>query len=1141
MAKFIKKLIIACSAVALVLFQATALWGGTTGKISGRIVDATTGNPLIGANIVVSGTTLGAAADAEGDYFIINVPPGNYDVVATMIGYAEMTVTGVNVDIDHTTPLDFQLSTTVLQAEAVTVTAEREIVKMDESSSVISATVSEITEVPLVDDISEFMLMQAGVMQSGGETLIRGGGLDQQQLMVDGLLVVDNRTNTPLLSVNLSSIAEMSIVMGGFNAEYGNVRAGMINVVTKEGGQNYSGSLDLRYNPPRIKHQGPTIFDPDHYSLKAYLNPDVMWDGVQSVSDTDMVDYISALGDLSNVLVGHYVDEKIVGGAADGTDSLVLGEAIYADLSDFEVTDDIDLNWDDRRSYGAYTWSGWLAQSSDSVELALANVAAFLYEHSIDRLGIDDEERTYGDRPDFLYDLSLGGPVPVIGSMLGDMTFFLSHRHDTQQWTVDRFERDNYQEVNTQLRLSSRITPTMKFFMDASIGRVYTVASQTNSGSNSGSYYGSGNGGGAIPGRDGYYSHSHTNFDIHRDMFGIGLDHTLSDRTFYEFRMSYVNTRNFNGRWPQSEWSYFDLDPDSAPIAVIGDVWAYGQPTGGIVHNPTTTKGDGRDWGGQGGGAQDSSSVATLNIQLDVTSQVNKLHQVKAGITFTRDDIHTLYRSERYDAPETWTYTEWSQTPFRYGAYIQDKLEFEGMVANIGLRMEANNPNVDWYDTRPTDDPFETEFGPYAKWFTFKLRDQFKTDMPRHKAKGNMVLQPRIGVTHPISENAKMYFNYGHTYSMPGSNMMYRVDYAGRGGGIGAIGNPSIRPPRTIQYELGIDANVAGLARVRLGGYYRDVTDQPGSVRYVNYPETVSYSTSENKNYQDIRGFELRIDRQFGQWISGWFNYDYIVTSSGDVGRSTYYQDPSLMAREGLEDPDQQITLPRPAANGYLAITTPNRLGFIVGGWTASVIWHRRAGSYFSYDPLDADLPSNNFRWPARHSVDARFQKNIDLGGGRRIGLFADVTNILNLKYIQGTFGGGDGEDETYYQESLHLPLYKDEAYEQFWYECDMETGIDYPVHPTGAAEWTEVVTRPGDDPLVPPDWWNGKIEEDHYHGADGWVEEYQYILHSVARDFDDQFGDKASDGKPYINMPNYYDFQAGDPVTVEFGLQISF
>ena len=85
------------------------LFAATTGKIAGKVVDAQTGEPLPGANITIAGTQFGAASDIDGDFFIINVPPGRYSIKATMMGYSAMQIDQVQVSVNSTVNLNFHL------------------------------------------------------------------------------------------------------------------------------------------------------------------------------------------------------------------------------------------------------------------------------------------------------------------------------------------------------------------------------------------------------------------------------------------------------------------------------------------------------------------------------------------------------------------------------------------------------------------------------------------------------------------------------------------------------------------------------------------------------------------------------------------------------------------------------------------------------------------------------------------------------------------------------------------------------------------------------------------------------------------------------------------------------------------------
>ena len=124
----------------LLLILILTLWtsfvfAGITGKISGRVTDSGTGQPLIGANIIIEGTSLGAATDNDGYFVILNRPPTTYSVRVSMIGYAEYVVEKVRVEIDLTTKLNPGLRTVAVSGEQVVVIAERNVIRPDVAAS----------------------------------------------------------------------------------------------------------------------------------------------------------------------------------------------------------------------------------------------------------------------------------------------------------------------------------------------------------------------------------------------------------------------------------------------------------------------------------------------------------------------------------------------------------------------------------------------------------------------------------------------------------------------------------------------------------------------------------------------------------------------------------------------------------------------------------------------------------------------------------------------------------------------------------------------------------------------------------------------------------------------------------------------
>ncbi len=211
---------------------------GTTGKLSGKILDASTGEPVVGANVVIEGTYMGAAADLDGYYYINNIPPGNYTVVVSAIGYEKTVIKKVPIKIDLTFSLDVKLTPKSVNAKEVVITAHRPLVQKDLTSSSVTISSNEISMMP-VESVGQIINLQAGVV--GGH--FRGGRSDEVSYLVDGLPVTDPYNGGLPLQVENSSIREMEVISGTFDAEYGQAMSGVVNIVTEDGTQHYHGSL----------------------------------------------------------------------------------------------------------------------------------------------------------------------------------------------------------------------------------------------------------------------------------------------------------------------------------------------------------------------------------------------------------------------------------------------------------------------------------------------------------------------------------------------------------------------------------------------------------------------------------------------------------------------------------------------------------------------------------------------------------------------------------------------------------------------------------------------------------------------------------------------------------------------------------
>ena len=218
----------------------------TTGKIAGNVTDAATGEPLPGATVRIEDTTLGAAAAADGYYNIINVTPGTYTLVVSMIGYATTRIENVEVSVDRTTRIDVELQEEVIEGEEVIVIARRPLIEVDRTTSASYVNSESISNLP-VQEMQDLLQLQPGVAyDASGRLHLRGGRHGEVAYMVDGIPVTDQFSGGSKIEIENSWIQELQVISGTFNAEYGQAQSGVINVITKEGDtQEYSGSASF--------------------------------------------------------------------------------------------------------------------------------------------------------------------------------------------------------------------------------------------------------------------------------------------------------------------------------------------------------------------------------------------------------------------------------------------------------------------------------------------------------------------------------------------------------------------------------------------------------------------------------------------------------------------------------------------------------------------------------------------------------------------------------------------------------------------------------------------------------------------------------------------------------------------------------
>ncbi|MFZ0388866.1 MAG: TonB-dependent receptor, partial [Calditrichia bacterium] len=216
--------------MSLLTFSALAQ---TTGKLTGQVV-STSGEPLIGVNVVLEGTGQGAATDQDGIYIILNVRAGTYNMRFIYVGFQTKVVEDVRVKADQTTRINITMSEQAVEGEVVTVTAERPLVEFNETSSISTMGKEDIDVLP-VQDLREIVNLQAGVVDGH----FRGGRIGEVQYQVDGVTVNNPYDNSSTLQLDRSVLEEVQVISGTFDAKYGQAMSGVVNAVLKSGTEDF--------------------------------------------------------------------------------------------------------------------------------------------------------------------------------------------------------------------------------------------------------------------------------------------------------------------------------------------------------------------------------------------------------------------------------------------------------------------------------------------------------------------------------------------------------------------------------------------------------------------------------------------------------------------------------------------------------------------------------------------------------------------------------------------------------------------------------------------------------------------------------------------------------------------------------------
>ena len=769
----------------------------TGGKIAGVVKDATTGDGLPHANVVVVDTKLGATADEKGRFFILNVPAGTYALKVTYIGYADYTVEDVRVSTDLTTNLDIDMASSDIQVEEVIIRAERPIIDKTATNAVRIVDAEDIEILPF-RGVGGVINLQPGVVYDEGALHVRGSRSDEIGYYVDGASVRNPVTGGVAVRLIDEALAEVQLQAGGFNAEYGGANAGIILQELRTGPSNWEfgllsetdnftspyekrfGTYSYGYSTQVFTAGGPVV---GSRKVRAFLagqryvrdSQPIFWEGFEF---TDLVDSGDRGGrvhwreDAEGNAVPDTVDLAIRPGNIDhqGTQLMTFNGTLLFDLLPFQVRvtglySESDSEFNGLPVYNAFNTER-LAESDQSSGLLHINGAHFLNSNTFYQLNASfyNQEREVFD--------------PVFGD-----AFMLYNDSLAVAQANPNFTPYSSQGISPR-------SYDLKGFPFARAG-----ALATSYGKSEEHYYGMG----------GSLLHQ---TDVHQ--FKVGFDYQRwTSRRF--------NTRASALRRPIAS-TYPELN------AVYGRYYA-GEISGDQVLDELIATAETLP-DGQG-------SIADFETLIRNSSRADY---------FGFDAFGRKDRGEGLEAP---------RHPVLASAFVQDKIEYNDLIVNAGLRWDYFD--VDSFRFKDPEAPARND-----TLYTINLESLTKT-------RTFSELSPRLGFSFPVSDRTVFHVQYGRFVQMPAMRSMFAggARLALELGGQNFISAPTafdIEPIRTTQYEIGFERQFTDVASFDLTGFYRDVKGQLQLQRQnisAAAQNASAYNFLQNGDFATTKGLEF--------------------------------------------------------------------------------------------------------------------------------------------------------------------------------------------------------------------------------------------------------------------------------------------
>jgi outer membrane receptor protein involved in Fe transport len=738
------------------------------GKIVGTVTDASTGEPLAGANIIIEGTSLGTATDLDGNILILNVGPGTYSLRTTYIGYQDQVIENIRVSVNLTTEVNFQLQDEVLDSDAIVIVAEKPLINKNITNSSVIISAEDIEHLPL-RSVNAIVSQQAGVVNQNGNLYIRGSRLDQVAFYLDGVLVNDVIWGGPSTSAIKNAIEEIQVQAGGYSAEFGGANGGIISTHSKVGGENYHVNVELitdNFVPVGEEYLGGYSYGQSEHVLTV--------GGPVIPSYKNLKFFVAANNTFYRSLPRFYIgiDEK-------GIYDPILAASGTADTFDVYYPEGYKVN----SHQNAYMVQGNLTWDLNPVTLRFNGS----YRYSEGRNGV----------------------------------------------TIENYNTRNRAGINE----SEAITASLKFLQVLTNRSYYDITA---------TYFEAF----WVPEMDPKFRHNITAYgdSIENSRIGTLLDGDSRMPVDFDAYGMIFNRREqpYNG--------YFKERQKAWGIAAnfLYQLGKHNEIKLGINYKKYEMRSYYFYWNNPVNIAKNRISVGDG----DPREIYTRLRHIG----------YDIYGNPVDDGPQAPKYPEFA------GFYLQDKLEFDDLIINAGLR----------FDYIFTDDQ------KFVNPHNIKFIDDYSIDPSTFiNVEAFTQVSPRLGFSFPVTEKTIFHAQYGKFFQQSRLRDIYTTYNKADKEASGWVGF-GVSPERTTQYEIGFRQQLGNDFAFDITLFYKDIKDQVHR-RPIHAEFGAShglYTAYVNGAFETVKGLELKVDLRRTGRIAG--SIDYTFSDASGTGSNAW-------------------------------------------------------------------------------------------------------------------------------------------------------------------------------------------------------------------------------------------------------------